>query len=40
MSDQKKKPKQRADKYEEKLKVNASFEELIRISVKDKPKQK
>lgn len=32
--------KERADKYEEKLKVNLSFEQLIELSVKGNPKPK
>lgn len=38
MNDQKKK-KTRQDKYEQKLKVNVSFEELLKISLSDKKKK-
>jgi hypothetical protein len=33
----KSKPKKRADKYDEKLKVNATFEELAKALVTPKP---
>jgi hypothetical protein len=36
----KKAPKKRAEKYEPKLKANASFDDLIKISVGKTPKEK
>lgn len=35
-----KEKKPRAEKYEDKVKFDGSFEELIKLSVKDKPKKK
>lgn len=36
---EKKKPKQRANKYEEKLKINTSLDDVLKASV-PKPKEK
>jgi hypothetical protein len=35
-----KEKKARADKYEEKVKFDGSFEDIIKLSVKEKPKKK
>jgi len=35
----KKEPKKRPDKYDEKLHVKGSFEDLIKIAVSDKPNE-
>ena len=42
MSEDKKKSKQRAEKYEKKLKINGTLDEVLKVSVpqtKDKSKQ-
>lgn len=36
----KKEPRQRADKYEEKLHVSGTFEDLLKVAVRDDKKDK
>lgn len=36
----KKKAKKRANKYEKKVAINATFEEVIKLAVSDSPKKK
>jgi len=35
----KKEPKKRPDKYEEKVAVKGTFEDLLKVAVTDKPKE-